>query len=125
MAAVSPAASRTSATAVSAPGIAAATASSGSRLMSIKPRRMPRAGELAGEFGADAGRAAGDERHAPVEVPGHRRGTLNGRVRFSRNMSLPGDENPNPQWQRPEGGWEQPQWQSGSPLGNDADAPAA
>jgi hypothetical protein len=27
-------------------------------------------------------------------------------------MSLPGDENPNPQWQRSE-----PQWTSGSPLG--------
>ena len=39
-------------------------------------------------------------------------------------MSLPGDENPNPQWQRPKGGWEQPQWQSGSPLGDDAEAPA-
>ncbi|HEY6892296.1 MAG TPA: DUF4190 domain-containing protein [Solirubrobacter sp.] len=38
-------------------------------------------------------------------------------------MSLPGDENPNPQWQRPKGGWEQPQWQSGSPLGEDAQAP--
>jgi len=37
-------------------------------------------------------------------------------------MSLPGDENPNPQWQRPKGGWEQPQWQSGSPLGDDAQA---
>ena len=32
--------------------------------------------ELAGEFGADARRAAGDERDAPVEVPGHRHGTL-------------------------------------------------
>jgi hypothetical protein len=32
-------------------------------------------------------------------------------------MSLPGDENPNPQWQRPQG----PQWQSGSPLGGDAE----
>jgi hypothetical protein len=39
-------------------------------------------------------------------------------------MSLPGDENPNPQWQRPKGGWEQPQWQSGSPLGDNAEAPA-
>jgi hypothetical protein len=38
-------------------------------------------------------------------------------------MSLPGDENPNPQWQRPKGGWEQPQWQSGSPLGDDAQTP--
>jgi len=36
-------------------------------------------------------------------------------------MSLPGDENPNPQWQLPkrEPEW-QPQWQSGSPLGDDA-----
>jgi hypothetical protein len=32
-------------------------------------------------------------------------------------MSLPGDENPNPQWQLPQG----PQWQSGSPLGPDAE----
>jgi hypothetical protein len=32
-------------------------------------------------------------------------------------MSLPGDENPNPQWQRPQGS----QWQSGSPLGGDAE----
>jgi hypothetical protein len=33
---------------------------------------------------------------------------------------LPGDENPNPQWQRPsqdEPRW-QPQWQQGSPLGD-------
>jgi uncharacterized protein DUF4190 len=33
-------------------------------------------------------------------------------------MSLPGDENPNPQWQRPQG---PPQWQTGSPLGGDAE----
>ena len=72
--------------------------------------------ELARELGADARRAAGDERHAPVQVPGHRHATLNGRVRFAQ-MSLPGDENPNPQWQRPQGS----QWQSGSPLGGDAD----
>jgi hypothetical protein len=38
--------------------------------------------ELARELGADAGRAAGDERHAPVEVPSHRHGTLKGRVAF-------------------------------------------
>jgi hypothetical protein len=37
-------------------------------------------------------------------------------------MSLPGDENPNPQWQRPQEGWQQPQSQSGSPLGDDAAA---
>ena len=34
-------------------------------------------------------------------------------------MSLPGDENPNPQWQRPKE--EKPQWSSGSPLGDGAD----
>jgi hypothetical protein len=36
---------------------------------------------------------------------------------------LPGDENPNPQWQRPsqdEPRW-QPQWQPGSPLGDQAE----
>jgi hypothetical protein len=36
---------------------------------------------------------------------------------------LPGDENPNPQWQRPsqdEPRW-QPQWQQGSPLGDQAE----
>jgi hypothetical protein len=32
-------------------------------------------------------------------------------------MSLPGDENPNPQWQLPQG----PEWRSGSPLGGDAE----
>jgi uncharacterized protein DUF4190 len=36
-------------------------------------------------------------------------------------MSLPGDENPNPQWQLP--GQEKPQWSSGSPLGDGADDP--
>ena len=35
-------------------------------------------------------------------------------------MSLPGDENPNPQWQLPK----EPQWQSGSPLGEQEEAPA-
>jgi hypothetical protein len=33
-------------------------------------------------------------------------------------MSLPGDENPNPQWQRPKE--EKPQWTSGDPLGDRA-----
>jgi hypothetical protein len=33
---------------------------------------------------------------------------------------LPGDENPNPQWQRPQ---EQPQWQQGSPLGDQHEQP--
>jgi len=36
-------------------------------------------------------------------------------------MSLPGDENPNPQWQRPKE--EKPQWTSGNPLGEGADEP--
>src|SRR3954451_13731210 len=36
-------------------------------------------------------------------------------------MSLPGDENPNPQWQRPKD--EKPQWTSGDPLGEPADRP--
>ena len=36
--------------------------------------------QLARELGTDARRAAGDERHAPLEVPGHRHGTLNGGV---------------------------------------------
>ena len=80
--------------------------------------------ELAGELGADARRAAGDERHAPVEVPGHRHGTLNGRVRFVTTMSLPGDENPNPQWQRREEE-PKPQWTSGDPLGEQAGEPPA
>jgi hypothetical protein len=35
-------------------------------------------------------------------------------------MSLPGDENPNPQWQRPQ---EPPRWTSGSPLGDQAEQP--
>jgi hypothetical protein len=38
---------------------------------------------------------------------------------------LPGDENPNPQWQRPSQGpsqW-QSQWQQGSPLGDQAEQP--
>jgi hypothetical protein len=39
-------------------------------------------------------------------------------------MSLPGDENPNPQWQRPPE--EKPQWTSGDPLGDRArEAPPA
>jgi hypothetical protein len=37
------------------------------------------------------------------------------------DMSLPGDENPNPQWQRPKE--EKPPWSSGSPLGDGADDP--
>ena len=53
------------------------------------PSRMPRAGELAGELGADARRGAGDERHAPVEVPGHRHGTLkSGAVRSRVRVPL-------------------------------------
>jgi hypothetical protein len=35
-------------------------------------------------------------------------------------MSLPGDENPNPQWQRREEE-PKPQWSSGNPLGEQAD----
>jgi uncharacterized protein DUF4190 len=35
-------------------------------------------------------------------------------------MSLPGDENPNPQWQRPP---EPPRWTQGSPLGDQAEQP--
>ena len=38
-------------------------------------------------------------------------------------MSLPGDENPNPQWQRPEE--DKPQWTAGNPLGERADEPPA
>jgi hypothetical protein len=34
-------------------------------------------------------------------------------------MSLPGDENPNPQWQRPKE--DKPQWTSGNPLGDQGD----
>lgn len=34
---------------------------------------------------------------------------------------LPGDENPNPQWQLPP--QERPQWQQGSPLGDQAEQP--
>jgi hypothetical protein len=40
---------------------------------------------------------------------------------------LPGDENPNPQWQRPaqdQPAW-QSQWQQGSPLGDQAEQPAS
>ena len=36
-------------------------------------------------------------------------------------MSIPGDENPNPQWRRPKE--EKPQWSSGSPLGDGAEDP--
>jgi hypothetical protein len=36
-------------------------------------------------------------------------------------MSLPGDENPNPQWQRPKE--EKPQWTSGDPLGGQQPPP--
>ena len=40
-------------------------------------------------------------------------------------MSLPGDENPNPQWQRPqEPPRQEPQWTSGSPLGDQAEQPS-
>src|SRR4051794_21153830 len=39
-------------------------------------------------------------------------------------MSLPGDENPNPQWQLPQESQWQSQWQSGSPLGEQEGAPA-
>jgi hypothetical protein len=39
-------------------------------------------------------------------------------------MSLPGDENPNPQWQLPKEPQWQSQWQSGSPLGEQEEAPA-
>jgi hypothetical protein len=35
-------------------------------------------------------------------------------------MSLPGDENPNPQWQRPQ---EPPRWTQGSPLGDQEQQP--
>ena len=43
-----------------------------------------------------------------------------GRVGFARDERLPGDENPNPQWQQPQ---EQPQWQQGSPLGDQQEQP--
>ncbi|WP_053227544.1 DUF4190 domain-containing protein [Solirubrobacter soli] len=39
-------------------------------------------------------------------------------------MSLPGDENPNPQWQRREDE-SKPQWTSGNPLGEQPDEPPA
>jgi hypothetical protein len=39
-------------------------------------------------------------------------------------VSLPGDENPNPQWQRREDE-PKPQWTSGNPLGEQADEPPA